>query len=162
MQGGHVHVPLKGSFFDFKVKQWWRSRTEFAGAYPLALCKAWAGVLELAMASRRKDLADVMQALLLRAGDIEPHPGPPASRSGRATGELFTSGVTQTTATAYVRSLERFEEFLRVRGVCSSAAGLMAQGKLVEHVLRYLRISFASRELGLPRLRRSSRPLCGS
>ena len=147
-RGGHVQVPLEGSFFDFEVKQRWRSRTEFAGAYPLALCKAWAGVLEPAIASRRKDLVDVMKALLLRAGDIEPHPGPPASRPGRGAGELFTSDVTQTTATAYVRSLERFEEFLRVRGICSSAAELVAEGKLVEHVLWYLRISFASRELG--------------
>jgi hypothetical protein len=147
--GGHPHVPLKGSFFDFKVKRCWRARTEFAGAYPPALCRAWAAVLEPIMAARRKDLADVVRHLLICAGDVEVNPGPNVRRNPAQEGDdLFTSDVMQTTATAYSRALERFEAFLRVRGICYSAAELVARGDYIKHILWYLRSAYAAQELG--------------
>ena len=141
------HVQLQGQTC---IGGRWRSRTGFAAGYPTQLAWRWAKCMQDALRPvHSKPLTSWKRLFLMLCGDIHPHPGPQRCRPSLVKREdLLTADVMPITAKRYSDAVQKFEDWLALRGRGITSL-LMEEGTdaLLSDLVTYIREGFREHTL---------------
>ena len=151
--GLHRHEQLEGSVW---TADGWKSKTALAAAYPRAFCRKVAVLSGRVLAPRvAARSVDRWRRLieLIRAGDVERHPGPPrqrcAYRATRAGRDLLFHDVADSTRAQYESRLLALTDFFLHRGFLDLSAILSGdQAAVTARLVTFLRYQYRSRAWG--------------